>query len=120
MRGLTVYQPSAELLATGRAKHHIRPWKCTYRGRLVLCAAGKPKTERAGQAVCVATLRDVYPYDPEHAKTADRPFSEGYWAWEFDDVTPLPVGITVRGYQRVFEVPAAARKQIAAALQRAA
>jgi len=72
MKALSVRQPWAELIASGRKTIELRSWSTQYRGPLLICASGQlARDERArewldalgelwqGVAVCTVELVDV-------------------------------------------------------------
>lgn len=72
MRALSVKQPWAELIASGRKRIELRTWSTTYRGPLLICASGQaarsPSAEPwlalhdalpLGVAVCIVNLFDI-------------------------------------------------------------
>jgi hypothetical protein len=65
----------------------------------------------------VLELTDCVRYRPEHEPVADRPWAPRWWALVFGSPRMLPEGLSVRGLQRVFRLPAAVRRQVADALR---
>lgn len=173
MRGLTLTQPWATLIAIGAKKIETRSWATSYRGPLAIhagaglagmtieeyCALCRSRphfgpalwahypaagimlrNERGrlryndplprGAIVAVARLEMCLTTDPlEYGVTgafgdlltdqeqAFGDYSPNRWGWLLADVRPLPAPIPCRGYQRLWDVPAAIRLQIAEALR---
>lgn len=62
-RALSVKQPWANLIASGKKTLEIRSWSVAYRGPLLICASRKPAIEPFGCAVCLVDLVDIVPFD---------------------------------------------------------
>ena len=92
MRCLSVRQPWAELIASGRKSVEVRSWTTSYRGPLLICAGvawhqlGVELHGRLGQrgcAVCLVWLVDIRPLvdaDSDAARLDARDFA-GQFAW---------------------------------------
>lgn len=101
MRALSVRQPWASLIASGRKTIELRSWSTNYRGPvLILSGTGIWRgTEHPigprGVSLCVVDLVDVRPVTPEDAAAACIVPPEGFdFAWELRDpmaVKMLPV-----------------------------
>lgn len=102
LRCLSVKQPWASLIASGRKKYELRPRITRYRGPLVICASASPAREKdanvarmdyaehltdepLGVALCVVEVVDCF-----RAITADAnqaccriPSGETWFAWKF-------------------------------------
>jgi len=120
VRGLTLTQPWASLVASGHKRIETRSWRASYRGVLLIHAAnGFPPEARAfaseeralgrvpatiptGAVVAVARLADVRPTE-EIAPTISGlerrlgDYSPGRWAWLLDDVRALDTPVWCRG-----------------------
>jgi len=112
---LSVQQPWAWLIGTGRKTIETRTYLSKYRGQLVICAGKKPRDPwpnrisrsgpyRYGQTVCVCNMVDCRPLKPSDARAAgfdpsedlDEDDCEGVWAWVLEDICPID-GIPIRG-----------------------
>lgn len=115
-RALTICQPYAELIATGRKRVENRGWPTTYRG-LIYIHAGKSrkwlelsedgtKDQRYdipisrmefGAIVAVATLKDCLhinrisagEYDAQYPWLKSHEHAEGPWCWVLDGVSAI-------------------------------
>ncbi len=63
---LSVKQPWAELIASGRKTIEMRTWRTSYRGELLIAASSSPKSYElegrrlpAGVTVCLVELTDI-------------------------------------------------------------
>lgn len=128
MKTITIYQPWAHLIATGRKRYENRVWKTAHRGPLLIHAGAtrklvesrpdlmamveRPEYLAFGAIVAIVDLVDVVPL----AAVAGEPYAVGPWCWVLADATPLGEPMPWRGAQRLFEVPdcAAIRAAMAA------
>ena len=56
MKALSVKQPWANLIASGRKTIETRTWSTSYRGPLLIVSSKKPNVAPAGSAVAIANL----------------------------------------------------------------
>lgn len=126
MKGLTISQPYASLIASGQKWVENRTWGTSYRGWLAIHAG---KTSRyldkgalavypVGKILAVAQL--VACLDIDGPRRYDRatvladgltvddvlkhPYTEGPWAWVLRDVRELPMPVICRGAQGLWDV----------------
>src|SRR5262249_36912287 len=106
MKALTVRQPWAALIISGRKRIENRTWRTSYRGPLLihagisradLGALGRADPRDAdldfGALIGVAHLVDVVPL----AAVRSWPFAEGPWCWILRNPRPLARPIPMRG-----------------------
>lgn len=128
MKGLTVSQPYASLIAGGRKWVENRTWGTPYRGWLAIHAG---KTSRyldarallafptgrilaVGRLVACLNLEGPRRYDRAtvlaDGVTVDdvlkHPYTEGPWCWVVQDVRELPTPLECRGAQGLWDVSA--------------
>jgi hypothetical protein len=113
LKALSVKQPWASLIASGRKWIELRTWTVSYRGPLLICASLGFAKEGAhwgvdgprGRALCIVELVDVRPAlasDEAGACCAiSRP--EVTFAWVLDDERPIQP-FPVKGRLGLFEV----------------
>lgn len=99
MRCLSVRQPWAQLIATGRKKIELRTWRTDYRGPIIIVAGQARGGSRAarwrdvdgprGAAIAIAELVDCRPARQSDARAACTEPEPGEWAWVLRDVRPL-------------------------------
>lgn len=95
MKCLSVKQPHASRIASGRKVYEIRTWRTDYRGPLLICAGKRPaKGHNAsglplGVIVCRVVLSDIRPFTPDIADGACVDWRPGAWAWVLSDPEPL-------------------------------
>lgn len=126
MKGLTIYQPWATLIAEGFKEYETRPWRTPYRGLLAIHAGktgkyldearvleeevGVPEELRypVGAILAIATLGTVVStelHSPRREEIALGDWSRGRFAWRLDDVRKLKSPVPCRGYQNLWDVP---------------
>lgn len=108
MKALSVRQPWAGMIASGRKTVEVRSWSTSYRGPLLICS-GKARHPLGvelhgpggalGVALCVVELVDVRPLVPGDADAAglDLEALAGQFAWVLrDPVAVEPVAVSGR------------------------
>lgn len=85
MKALSIKQPYADWILTGKKTIELRTWKTKYRGRVRICSSGIPFNLGlpAGVTICDVELVDVTEYKPEHAKDAHSTWQPELYAWHF-------------------------------------
>lgn len=114
MKCLSLRQPWASLVASGRKTVEVRSWRTHYRGPLVICASARPRYPPlpTGVAVCVVELIDVRPLTAADLPAAclDPIDPEGLFAWLLRGAIPLPQPFgPIRGRLKLFDPPEALR-----------
>lgn len=126
MKALTVLQPWAWCIATGRKKIENRSWKTSYRGPLAIHAGksrkeleipdhvwecwlstkGLPRIKKAnliyGAVIATCNLVDCIPL-AELGAWRWSGWEEGPFCWLLDNIVQLPEPIYMRGFQGFWE-----------------
>src|SRR5579864_4196240 len=99
MKALSVKQPWASLIASGRKTLEIRTWTTRYRGPLVIVASAQPSHEhlphfKLDDALCGVTVALVELVSVRSATAADSEAAcwaipAGVYAWELANVRLL-------------------------------
>lgn len=122
MKALTLTQPWATLVATGKKRIETRSWRTGYRGPLAIHAAkGFPAAARRfaehehtlgrlpspipfGAVLCIVRLTDCQPAEEAifdisalERLYGDYTYGAGRWAWFLDDVKVFATPIPARG-----------------------
>ncbi len=109
MKALSVRQPWASLIASGKKTIEVRSWRTHYRGPLLICAAKRPSgLGPIGVALAVVNLLDVRRFKPGDARAACVEATGDDFAWVLGNVRridPFPVA----GKLKMFDVPLPAR-----------
>lgn len=119
IRAISLHQPWASLIASGRKTVETRGYPTRHRGDLLICSTQKPTghgpTGVALAIVNVVGCRTMQPQDEQAARCAWEP---GRWAWLLEDIRPIDRPFPVKGRQRFFtvqlpkEIERMARKKI--------
>jgi len=107
MKAISVKQPWANMIASGRKTIETRVWATDYRGRLLIVSSKTPHIPPAGCAVAVAELVECRPMVKEDEPAACCPVYPKAVAWVLRNVRavrPFPV----RGRLGLYEVADAA------------
>ena len=112
MKALSVKQPWAWLIASGRKSIETRLWNTHYRGDLLIVSSKKLDTDNVmenfyekygilvtmnlqlGKALCIANLVDCRQMTKEDEEVACCELYDGTWGWVFENVRrikPFPV-----------------------------
>lgn len=133
MKGMSLYEPWATLIALGEKRFETRSWSTTYRGPLLICASkvGLPTVKiidimvraritandlNPDRAVALVDLTDIYRADDLlhvdrfYGLLGDKEkfygdFSPGRFAWKFENIRRFKNPFPVRGKQGLFEIP---------------
>lgn len=123
MKALSVKNPWAALIASGRKTIETRSYVTAYRGpiaihaslrvddeppaRAALHAAGylSAKALPAGRVVAVANLVACEPFEACHADAACTPWRPNAWAWRLENVRRADTGIPVKGQLGLWTIP---------------
>lgn len=94
-KALSVKQPWANLIASGKKTIETRTWRTNYRGLILICSSKNPPTpEPAGCVVAMAELYDCRILSNRDEKAACCDCSYGGYAWmlrNIQRVKPVPV-----------------------------
>lgn len=103
-KALSVKQPWANLIASGRKTIETRTWRTNYRGVILICSSKQPDTPLpAGYIVAMAELADCRVLSLRDEKAACCDCSFGGYAWVLQNiqrVKPVPI----KGELGIFEV----------------
>ena len=116
LKAISLKQPWANLVASGKKSIETRKWKTPYRGDVVICSSKKPNIEPAGYALCVVELYDIEPMKKEHEANACIKVYPGAYGWFLRNIRPLVPPVPVEGKLGVFNLSSSAKKRILASL----
>lgn len=124
MKVLTIKQPYASLISSGKKKIETRSWKTNYRGELYIHAGmkiitkkdlqkpglkdliGNDDVEKYGKILCKCTLVDCIYMDDKYIENIKNNYPDQYicgryevgrYAWVLDNVEPLNEPIEAKG-----------------------
>ncbi len=69
-KAISLKQPWANLVASGKKSIETRKWSTKYRGDLVICSSQKPDIYPSGCAIAIVELYDVKPMEKKDEKKA--------------------------------------------------
>lgn len=104
IKAISLKQPWASLVASGKKTIETRKWITTYRGDLVICSSKKPSIEPAGCALCVVELYKIEPMKKSHEKKACIKVYPGAYSWFLRNVRPLKKITPVKGRLGIFDL----------------
>ena len=103
MKAISVKQPWANLIASGRKTIETRKWDTDYRGDILIVSSKLPNIEPAGCALAVARLVDCRPMTIGDEPAAGCSIYPNAFAWVLTDIRgikPFPV----RGQLGIYDV----------------
>ena len=103
-KAISLKQPWANLVASGKKSIETRKWTTFYRGDLVICSSQKPNIHPAGYALCIAELYRIEPMQKKHEKKACIKVYKGANAWFLRNLRPITPPVSVKGKLGVFDL----------------
>lgn len=118
MNALSVKQPWAGLIGSGRKPIETRTWFTTYRGDLLICSSKTrihpnkvgmhyyqgPLCFMNAQTICLVKLVDCVEMTKEHEKAAMCPVYPDAWAWILEDIREVK-HLPVKGQLGIYNAP---------------
>lgn len=94
MKALSIRQPWASRIASGRKTIELRSWRTNYRGPILVLAGGRPWGKMApegplGVAVCIVDLVDVRRAVAVDENAANIIPPEDWFAWVLENPRPV-------------------------------
>jgi len=103
-KAISLKQPWANLVASGKKTIETRKWTTKYRGDLVVCSSQNPKIEPYGKAVCIVELYDIKPMTKKDEKKACIKIYPKANAWYLRSIRPITPPIPVKGSLGIFNL----------------
>jgi hypothetical protein len=103
VKGISLKQPWANLIASGEKTIETRTWSTNYRGPLLIVSTKSPPIAPAGFALALADLVDCRPMEGKDEAAARCKRYDGAYAFVLANVRPI-VPLPVRGARRIFDV----------------
>jgi predicted transcriptional regulator len=88
MKVLSIKEPWASMILNGKKTIETRTWKTKYRGRILLHASRKPKSEISGKIFAVAKIVDCKKMTKEDEKKACCKIYKDACSWFLEDIRP--------------------------------
>jgi len=103
-KAISLKQPWANLVASGKKTIETRKWATKYRGDLVICSSQNPKIEPYGKALCLVELYDIKPMTKGHEKQACIKVYPRAKAWFLRSLRLITPPIPVKGSLGIFDL----------------
>jgi len=105
MKAISLWQPWASMIASGKKTIETRSWPTSYRGDLLICSTKKPRVGNlaCGKALCIVTVRACVKMSTIHEERACCEVYPGAWAWILSNVRRIDA-FPVKGSQGFFDV----------------
>ena len=103
IKALSVRQPWANLIASGKKTIETRTWNTNYRGYVLIVSSKKPKIEPAGKALVLAKIVDSRPMTKEDEDEACCKLYPRAWSWVLSDVKKIKP-FSVKGKLGLYDV----------------
>ncbi len=104
MKALSLKQPYANWVASGRKTLETRKWSTSYRGDILICASTTGNGEPIGVALCVVEVVDVRPMTELDEAAACVELYPKAQAWELRNRRVLKEPFPVKGMLGLFNV----------------
>lgn len=102
MKALSVKQPWANMIASGKKTIETRRWATPYRGTLLIVSSRSPRIEPAGCALAVVELVDCRPMTKADEAAAGCDVYDGAYAWVLANTRRLRP-VPIKGQLGVYE-----------------
>jgi len=89
MKVLSIKEPWASMILSGKKTIETRTWKTKYRGKILLHASSNPKSEISGKIFAVANIVDCKKMTKEDEKKACCKIYKDACSWFLEDIKPI-------------------------------
>lgn len=105
MKAISLHQPWASLIASGKKTIETRRWATSYRGDLLIVSTRKPEYDDLplGKALCIVEVYFCRPMVPVDEADACCQWYAGAWSWLLRNIRPIEP-FAVRGLQGFYEI----------------
>lgn len=105
MKAISLIQPWASMIASGKKTIETRKWSTKYRGDILIVASKSPKIPGlpTGKALCIARIIDCKPMKIEDEAAACCEIYPGAFAWSLDNIRPIEP-FDLKGQLGIYEV----------------
>ncbi|MCJ7805324.1 ASCH domain-containing protein [Patescibacteria group bacterium] len=103
-KAISLKQPWANLVTSGKKTIETRKWSTNYRGDLVICSSQNPKIEPFGKALCIVELYDIKRMTKGHEKKACIKIYPGAYSWFLRNIRPINPPINIKGSLGIFDL----------------
>ncbi len=103
MKAISIKEPWASLINSGKKTIETRAWKTKYRGTLLLCCSKEPVGNLSGLAFVICDLVEIRLMKIEDEYLAGCAMYPGAYSWVLKNVKPI-TPFAVKGQLGLFEV----------------
>ncbi|MBI2049069.1 MAG: ASCH domain-containing protein [Parcubacteria group bacterium] len=103
-KAISLKQPWANLVCSGKKTIETRKWNTKYRGDLVICSSQQPKIEPYGKALCFVEVYHTEPMKKKHEKKACIKVYPRAWAWHLKNTRLLKKPVPIKGQLSIYEI----------------
>jgi len=104
VKAISLKQPWANMIASGKKTIETRKWSTKYRGDLVICSSQNPKIDPYGKALCIVELYDTRPMTKKDEKKACIKVYPKAQAWFLRNFRPIDPPISIKGSLGIFNI----------------
>lgn len=97
MKALSLKQPWANLIASGKKTIETRSWGTKYHGDIIICSSKIPNISPIGVALCIVELYDVRPMVPSDEGAACIKTFPNAHSWLIRNIRKIEPPIPVKG-----------------------
>src|SRR3972149_9403848 len=101
-KAISLKQPWANLVASGKKTTETRKWTTKYRGDLVICSSKNPNIHPAGYALCIAELYHIEPMKKRHEHKACIKVYPVAYSWFLRNIRPMRKPVLVKERLGIF------------------
>jgi hypothetical protein len=94
MKAISIRQPYASEIMSGKKKNEYRTWRTHFRGKLVICSAANPKLDGHKCGMVLGTAEVV----------GCSKYRDGWFAWALKNPRPYAKPFKVKGQLGFFNV----------------
>ncbi len=94
MKAISLKQPWANLVASGKKTIETRKWSTKYRGDVLIVSSKSPNIKPAGYALAIVEIVDCRPMTNKDEEAAGCKVYPKAWSWVLKNlrpITPFPV-----------------------------
>lgn len=104
VKAISLKQPWANLVASGKKSIETRRWSTKYRGDLVICSSQTPKIHPAGYALCIVELYDVRPMvKADEGRACIKVYPKAH-SWFLRNIRPIDPIVPVKGALGIYNL----------------
>lgn len=103
MKAISLKQPFANWVASGKKTIETRTWPTKYRGEVLIVSSKSPNIEPAGHALAIVEIVDCRPMTKKDEKRACCKLYPRAWAWELRNIRRI-VPFRVKGSLSFYNV----------------